>query len=133
MGRLQSMGPEGWQAGRKQDLVAPISTSVLATAGGVLFAGDVDPALSAFDDRDGKVLWRAALDNYPSSSVVTDSVGATQYVAVVTGMRNFHINDLARRYQVFRRARGASVETPKGEPAVVVFALGTGGGAKGPR
>jgi alcohol dehydrogenase (cytochrome c) len=131
MGRLQAMDLKGEKLGWRQDLVAPISTSVLATAGGVLFAGDLDPALSAFDDRDGKVLWRAPLDNYPSSSVVTYSVGQTQYVAVVTGMRNFHINDLARSYQAFRRARGASVAAPKGEPAVVVFALG--GGAKGPR
>ena len=55
---------------------------------------------------------------------VTYGVGGAQYVAVVTGMRNFHINDLSRRYQMFRRARGAVIETPKGEPAVVVFKLG---------
>lgn len=126
MGRLQAMDLKGRKLGWRQDLVAPISTSVLATGGGVLFAGDLEPALSAFDDRDGTVLWRAPLDNYPSSSVVTYSVGGTQYVAVVTGMRNFHINDLSRRYQAFRRARGANIEPPKGEPAVVVFALGKG-------
>jgi alcohol dehydrogenase (cytochrome c) len=124
MGRLQSMDLGGRKLGWRQDLVAPISTSVLATAGGVLFAGDLDPALLAFDDRDGKVLWRAPLDNYPSSSIVTYTVGASQYVAVVTGMRNYYINDLSRRYQAFRRARGAVVEAPKGEPAVVVFSLG---------
>jgi hypothetical protein len=68
-------------------------------------------------------LWRAPLDNYPSSSIVTYGVGPT-HVAVVTGLRNNHINDLMRSYQVFRRARGASGELPKGEPAVVVSALG---------
>ena len=55
--------------------------------------------------RDGKVLWRAPLDGYPSSNVVTYSVGGTQYVAVVTGMRNYHIDALARGYRDFRRAR----------------------------
>ena len=40
-------------------MVAPISTSVLATAGGLVFAGDLDPALAAYDDRTGAVLWRA--------------------------------------------------------------------------
>jgi alcohol dehydrogenase (cytochrome c) len=124
MGRLQAMDLRGRKLGWRQDLVAPISTSVLATAGGVLFAGDLDPALTAFDDRDGKVLWRAPLDNYPSSSVVTYSVGQTQYLAVVVGMRNYHIGDLLRRYQAFRRARGATLDAPKGEPAVVVFSLG---------
>ena len=129
MGRLQAMDLKGHKLGWRQDLAAPISTSVLATAGGVVFAGDLDPALKAFDDRDGKLLWRAPLDNYPSSSVITYSVGQTQYVAVVTGLRNNHISDLSRRYQAFRRARGGGVDTPKGEPSVVVFALGKATGA----
>ncbi|HLZ73633.1 PQQ-binding-like beta-propeller repeat protein [Phenylobacterium sp.] len=124
MGRLQAMDLKGRKLAWKHDLTAPISTSALATAGGVVFAGDLDPALKAFDDRDGKLLWQAPLDNYPSSSVITYSVGQTQYVAVVTGLRNNHIGDLSRRYQAFRRARGGVADTPKGEPAVVVFALG---------
>ena len=62
---------EGWDACRamdvsggklawRHDLNAPISTSALSTAGGVVFVGDLDPALKAFDDRDGKLLWRRA-------------------------------------------------------------------------
>lgn len=124
MGRLQAMDLNGHKLAWKHDLPAPISTSALATAGGVVFAGDLDPALKAFDDRDGRLLWQAALDNYPSSSIITYAVGATQYVAVVTGLRNNHISDLSRRYQAFRRARGGTAVAPKGEPAVVVFALG---------
>ncbi|MDP3739294.1 MAG: PQQ-binding-like beta-propeller repeat protein [Hyphomonadaceae bacterium] len=124
MGRLQAMDLSGRKLGWKHDLDAPLSTSALATAGGVVFAGDLDPALKAFDDRDGKLLWSAPLDNYPSSSVITYSVGQTQYVAVVVGMNNNHIGDQSRRYQAFRRARGAPAEAPKGGPAVVVFALG---------
>jgi hypothetical protein len=58
-------------------------------------------------------------------------VGGTQYVAVVTGLRNYHIDALARSYRDFRKARGTTLEAPKGEPAVVVFALGAG--AKGAR
>jgi alcohol dehydrogenase (cytochrome c) len=123
MGRLQAMDLAGHKLGWRHEQAAPVSTSVLATAGGLLFAGDLDPALQAFDDRDGKPLWRAPLDNYPSSSVITYSVGATQYVAVVTGLRNNHINDLMRTYQTFRRVRGQPAELPKGAPAVVVFAL----------
>jgi outer membrane protein assembly factor BamB len=127
MGRLQAMDLSGRKLGWTHDLDAPIATSALATAGGLVFAGDLDPALKAFDDRDGKLLWTAPLDNYPSSSVITYSVRGTQYVAVVTGLRNNHINDLARRYQAFRKDRGAPVETPSGAPAVQVFALNTPG------
>jgi hypothetical protein len=59
-------------------------------------------------------------------------VGGAQYVAVVTGMRNYHIDALARSYRDFRRARGATIDAPKGEPAVIVFSLGNGAAAKGP-
>jgi alcohol dehydrogenase (cytochrome c) len=123
MGRLQALDVRGRKLGWRQDQPAPISTSVLATAGGVLFAGDLDPSLKAFDDRDGKLLWRSALDDYPSSSVITYAVAGRQYVAVVMGLRNNHINDLMRSYQAFRRARSQPSDLPKSQPAVVVFAL----------
>ncbi len=123
MGRLQAMDLKGRKLGWKHDLSAPLSTSVLATAGGVVFVGDLDPALKAFDDRTGDELWRAPLDNYASSSVIAYSVGGRQYVALVTGLKNNHISDLSRRYQTFRKGRGEPVANPTGEPAVVVFAL----------
>jgi alcohol dehydrogenase (cytochrome c) len=123
MGRLQAMDLATQKRGWNHDLPAPISTSVLATAGGVVFAGDLDPALKAFDDRDGTRRWTAALDNFPSSSVVTYTVGKVQYVAVVTGLRNNHVNDLSRRYQAFRRNRGETPPAPTGTPAIQVFAL----------
>jgi alcohol dehydrogenase (cytochrome c) len=126
MGRLQAMDLSGKKLGWTHDLDAPLSTSALATAGGVVFAGDLDPSLKAFDDRDGKLLWSAPLDSAPSSSVITYSIGQTQYVAVVTGMRNNHVNDMLRRYQAFRTSRGAPAATPASpppSPAVQVFAL----------
>jgi alcohol dehydrogenase (cytochrome c) len=122
MGRLQAMDLAGRKLAWKHDLMAPLSTSVLSTAGGVVFAGDLDPALKAFDAADGKLLWTAPLDNYASSAVITYAVGTTQYVAVVTGMRNYHINDLSRRFAEFQRARGRPVPpTPTGAPAIQVF------------
>jgi alcohol dehydrogenase (cytochrome c) len=127
MGRLQAMDLGGRKLGWRHEQAAPVSTSVLATAGGVVFAGDLDPALQALDDRDGKVLWRAPLGDFPSSSVITYAVGQTQYVALVTGLRNNHINDLMRTYQGFRKAHGKEAPSPKPDPAVVVFALGKGG------
>jgi alcohol dehydrogenase (cytochrome c) len=124
MGRLQAMDVSGKKLAWRHDLEAPISTSALATAGGLVFAGDLDPALKAFDDRDGKLLWSAPLDANPSSSVITYSVGPTQYVAVVTGMGNYHIGAMSGRYQKFRTARGLPASTPTGSPAIQVFALG---------
>lgn len=122
MGRLQAMDLSGHKLAWRHDLDAPVSTSALSTAGGIVFAGDLDPALKAFDDRDGKLLWSAALDKAPSSSVITYTVGKTQYVAVVTGMLNNHVSDMLRRYKAFRVNRGGYTEK-KAEPAVQVFAL----------
>ncbi len=123
MGRLQAMDVSGKKLAWRHDLEAPISTSALSTAGGIVFVGDLDPALKAFDDRDGKLLWSAPLDANPSSSVITYSVGATQYVAVVTGMGNYHIGAMSGRYQEFRKSRGLPATTPTGGPAIQVFAL----------
>ncbi len=123
MGRLQAMDVMGQKLAWTHDLDAPIPTSALSTAGGVVFAGDLDPALKAFDDRDGKLLWSAPLDNFPSSSIITYSVGQTQYVAVVVGMTNNHINDMSRRYEAFRKARGLPTPPPSTAAGVRVFAL----------
>jgi len=124
MGRLQAMDVSGQTLAWRHDLDSPISTSALATAGGVVFVGDLDPALKAFDDRDGTLLWTAPLDANPNSILMTYSVGATQYVAVVTGLNNFHIGAMAPRYKKFRATHGLpEIAAPTGEPAIQVFAL----------
>lgn len=125
MGRLQAMDVVGGKLAWKHDQEAPISTSALATAGGIVFLGDLAPSLKAFDDRDGKLLWQARLDSLPSSSVITYSVRGKQYLAVVTGMTNNHINDLSRRYQAFRKTLSLPPNPPPtADAAIEVFALG---------
>ena len=61
------------------------STGVLATAGGIVFAGAIDRGLSAYDDATGKELWRTRLNDVPSSAPITYLVNGRQYVALVTG------------------------------------------------
>ena len=77
-----------WVAGLNEvvgQLRAPVASSMLATAGGIVFNGSVDRRFSAYDEMTGKVLWQARLNASPSSSPITYSVGGQQYVAVVTG------------------------------------------------
>jgi alcohol dehydrogenase (cytochrome c) len=121
MGRLQAMDVQGRKLAWVHHQASPLSTSLLATAGGVVFSGDLDPALKAFDDATGKLLWQARLDDLPSSSIVTYSVGGKQYVAVVVGLRNNHVNDLSRTYNAFRKTRGLDVEAVNGGAAIWVF------------
>jgi alcohol dehydrogenase (cytochrome c) len=64
---------------------APMSTGVLATAGGVVFAGAIDRGFSAYDDATGHELWHTRLNDVPSSAPISYTVNGRQYVALVTG------------------------------------------------
>jgi len=64
---------------------APMSTGVLATAGGVVFAGAVDRGFSAYDAATGRELWHTRLNDVPSSAPITYLVNGRQYLALVTG------------------------------------------------
>jgi alcohol dehydrogenase (cytochrome c) len=124
IGRLQAIDVTTQQLAWKSDHVAPISTGVLATAGGLVFAGDMDPALKAFDAATGELLWQTGLDDNPSTNLITYAVNDIQYVAVIVGINNLHVDMLAGTYAEFAanldEPRGKS---PKGGAAVWVFTL----------
>ncbi len=124
MGRVQAIDVANQQRAWNHDVVAPTSTSTLATAGGVVFCGDMGPTLRAFDDKTGDVLWEAKLDDVPSANLVTYSVNDTQYVAVVVGISNLHVDFLSRSYATFAAGLNPPpAPAPKGGAAVWVFAL----------
>lgn len=64
---------------------APQSTGVLATAGGIVFAGSIDRYLKAYDASTGELLWQVSMNDIPSSCPITYSVKGKQYVTVVVG------------------------------------------------
>jgi alcohol dehydrogenase (cytochrome c) len=64
---------------------APIMTSTLPTAGGLVFAGAIDRTFSAYDDKTGKRLWTTRLSDVPNSNPISYEVNGRQYIAVVTG------------------------------------------------
>ena len=64
---------------------APQTTGVLATAGGVVFAGSLDRWFKAYDDASGKVLWQVQLSDVPNSTPISYRVNGKQYVAMVVG------------------------------------------------
>jgi outer membrane protein assembly factor BamB len=69
---------------------APQTTGVLATAGGLVFAGALDRVLTAYDDATGEALWQAKLNDVPSSSPITYAVDGKQYVAMTVGHGSAH-------------------------------------------
>jgi alcohol dehydrogenase (cytochrome c) len=84
-GRIDAIDLETGQVVWSHPQRAPIASSLLASAGGLLFSGARDRQFRAFDAADGKVLWQVRLNASPSSSPATYSVDGTQYLAVVAG------------------------------------------------
>jgi alcohol dehydrogenase (cytochrome c) len=62
------------------------SSSLLATAGGLVFGGDTNRRIVAFDAASGKILWEVPLNSQPGGFPMTYMAGGKQYVAIPTGL-----------------------------------------------
>lgn len=65
---------------------ASFMTSVLSTAGGIAFAGDMGRSLKAVDVADGEVLWETRLATSVQGYPISFEVDGKQYIAVTTGL-----------------------------------------------
>ena len=63
----------------------PMCASVLATGGGLVFAGEPTGELNALNARTGEQLWQFQCGSGHHSSPTTYSVGGRQYIAVPSG------------------------------------------------
>jgi alcohol dehydrogenase (cytochrome c) len=76
-----STGEQKW----RYDAAKPMVAGVTATAGDVIFAGELSGDLLALDARTGKVLLRSALGGPAGGGVVTYAARGVQNVAIVSG------------------------------------------------
>ena len=65
---------------------ASFLTSVLSTAGGLAFVGDLGGSFKAVNVQDGRVLWETRLATSVQGYPISFSVGGKQYIAVATGL-----------------------------------------------
>lgn len=93
---------------------APGNGAMLATAGDLVFHGDMDQKFRAFDAATGKQLWETTLVGNISVSTITYAVKGKQYVAVMTG-DNLKMSELLKEFP--------EIKTPTGHNAIHVFAL----------
>ncbi len=63
-------------------------TGLLATAGGIVFGGDVSGKFRAFDADTGAVLWETDLGSQVTGHPVAFEAGGRQYVSISTGRSN---------------------------------------------
>ena len=124
MGRIQALDLDTQEFDWRHRQPSPVISSILATAGGIVFAGDLNRHFRAFDDDTGEILWEALLDDVPSSTIITYEIEGIQYVAIVAGQTGYHVNDWARMYGIFAEPEGMPVnDAPKGGDAIWVYAL----------
>jgi alcohol dehydrogenase (cytochrome c) len=88
-GRLQAINLETRKTVWTVRQRAPQTTGVLATAGGVVFAGALDRYFRAYDAANGKVLWQTRLGDVSSSPPISYAVNGKQYIALVVGRGGF--------------------------------------------
>lgn len=60
-------------------------SAALATGGGLVFTGNLNREIMAFDDATGEILWETRLNNVPNGFPITYTAGGKQYIAVPVG------------------------------------------------
>ena len=93
----------------------PGNGAMLATAGDLIFWGDLDRRFRAFDADTGKILWETILGGPIQMSTITYAVNGKQYVAVMTGEGVSATSGLLRQVPGLR--------FPRDHNAIYVFAL----------
>ena len=93
----------------------PTNGAVLATAGGLIFWGDMNRRFRAFDASSGEILWEAVVGGIVQNSTITYSVAGRQYVAILTGDGVSHTSA--------KLALVPELNTARRHNAVYVFAL----------
>ncbi|MBI2815533.1 MAG: PQQ-binding-like beta-propeller repeat protein [Acidobacteria bacterium] len=93
----------------------PGNGAMLATAGNLVFWGDLDRRFRAFDAETGKILWQAIIGGVTQMSTITYAVNGKQYVAVIASEGRSGTSGL------LSMAKGLKI--PRNFNALYVFAL----------
>ncbi len=91
-GRVQAINLETKKTVWSERQRAPVTTGTLVTGGGLVFAGWLDRTFAAHDAATGALVWKARLNDVPSSAPISYSVNGQQYIAVIVGPGGFQSN-----------------------------------------
>jgi alcohol dehydrogenase (cytochrome c) len=83
-GTIEAISVETGETAWKREQRA-VTTSVMATGGGLLFGGDANGRFRAYEQRTGEILWEVNLGSHVTGYPATYAVNGKQYIAVSTG------------------------------------------------
>jgi alcohol dehydrogenase (cytochrome c) len=83
-GTIEAISVETGETAWKREQRA-VTTSLMATASGLLFGGDANGRFRAYDQRTGEVLWEVNLGSHVTGYPATYAVDGKQYIAISTG------------------------------------------------
>ncbi len=102
-GSVAAVDPGSGQVVWQQHTKQPLGGGLVATAGGLVFAGQTSGWFDAYDDKTGERVWSFRVGAGCNAAPITYRVGGRQYVAVACG--------------------GHEVLDPEGGDTIVAFAL----------
>jgi len=85
-GWITAFDPETGDIKWKLQTPKPMVAAITATAGGLVFTGDLDGHVLAYDAATGKELWRNDTGKAIGGGVMSYEAGGKQYVAAATGL-----------------------------------------------
>jgi len=82
---LIAWDPVKQRAAWKREMAAPFNGGILATGGGLIFQGNAERKLVAYDERNGKPLWSFDAHTGIVAPPITYRLDGVQYIAVMAG------------------------------------------------
>jgi alcohol dehydrogenase (cytochrome c) len=114
-GRLDAVNLTNQTQAWSQRQRAAMSSGVLPTGGGLLFAGTLDRWFRAYDDTTGAILWEMRLNNALNAPPISFTSGGKQYVAIAVGNGSGQLRSL--------NTLTPDIKNPDGGSMLWVFAV----------
>jgi quinohemoprotein ethanol dehydrogenase len=127
-GTLTAMNPATNKIVWQKRTRYPIGTGsgLLSTAGGLLFHGESDGKVVAYDIENGSLLWQFQTDAGADAPVATYEVNGEQYVAILSGGNRFQLSQRGDSLWAFKL--GGKVPETAAPPAPPLNQPGDGRG-----
>ncbi len=106
--RLQAVDPLTGKTAWSIDYALPGLGSVLATAGNLVFNGDTQGLVHAYDAKSGKELWQFNTGSGIRSGLISYAAGGKQYLLVPSGFGSLFPAFASGLFPAFKEARGGA-------------------------